>query len=100
MAKSHKTCMEQAEIIDTFGTYQVLICPNPYFRLVNNSKQWHNHKVHEKLIKIHIRHTPNGVTGKKIQVGQVTGTCCLQREAHFSTMHNRLSNANMLQIDM
>src|SRR3954462_13379527 len=23
MAKSHKTCMEQAEIIDTFGTYQV-----------------------------------------------------------------------------
>src|ERR1041384_612594 len=24
MAKSHKTCMEQAEIIDTFGTYQVL----------------------------------------------------------------------------
>ena len=21
MAKSHKTCMEQAEIIDTFGTY-------------------------------------------------------------------------------
>src|ERR1041385_7986056 len=24
MAKSHKTCMEQAEIIDTFGTYQLL----------------------------------------------------------------------------
>src|SRR3954463_12882509 len=24
MAKSHKTCMEQAEIIDTFGTYQEL----------------------------------------------------------------------------
>src|SRR4051812_47299103 len=22
MAKSHKTCMEQTEIIDTFGTYQ------------------------------------------------------------------------------
>ena len=22
MAKSHKTCMKQAEIIDTFGTYQ------------------------------------------------------------------------------
>ena len=22
MAKSHKTCMDQAEIIDTFGTYQ------------------------------------------------------------------------------
>ena len=22
MAKSHETCMEQAEIIDTFGTYQ------------------------------------------------------------------------------
>src|ERR1041384_7877567 len=25
MAKSHKTCMEQAEIIDTFGTYQHLL---------------------------------------------------------------------------
>src|SRR3954462_417934 len=24
MAKSHKTCMEQVEIIDTFGTYQCL----------------------------------------------------------------------------
>ena len=24
MAKSHKTCMEQAEIIDTFGMYQLL----------------------------------------------------------------------------
>ena len=23
MAKSHKTCMEQAEIIDTFGTYHI-----------------------------------------------------------------------------
>src|SRR3954462_10724667 len=27
MAKSHKTCMEQAEIIDTFGTYHpTMIC--------------------------------------------------------------------------
>src|SRR3954469_246913 len=25
MAKSHKTCMEQAEIIDTFGTYQCVV---------------------------------------------------------------------------
>src|SRR3954469_19913777 len=25
MAKSHKTCMEQAEIIDTFGTYHPLM---------------------------------------------------------------------------
>src|SRR3954469_14408051 len=25
MAKSHKTCMNQAEIIDTFGTYQRLV---------------------------------------------------------------------------
>src|SRR3954469_16409748 len=30
MAKSHKTCMEQAEIIDTFGTYQMPPCiPSP-----------------------------------------------------------------------
>src|SRR3954469_20224027 len=26
MAKSHKTCMEQAEIIDTFGAYQQPLC--------------------------------------------------------------------------
>src|ERR1041385_5612205 len=26
MAKSHKSCMEQAEIIDTFGTYQLPSC--------------------------------------------------------------------------
>ena len=32
MAKSHKTCMEQAEIIDTFGTYQGsldILCRKP-----------------------------------------------------------------------
>ena len=62
-----------------------VVCPKPYFRLVNNSKQWQTHKVHEKLIKIHIKITPNGVTDKKIQALQVTGTCYLQREAHFST---------------
>ena len=28
MAKSHKTCMEHAEIIDTFGTYQY-VTPSP-----------------------------------------------------------------------
>ena len=27
MAKSQKTCMEQAEIIDTFGTYQTVKDP-------------------------------------------------------------------------
>ena len=26
MAKSHKTCMAQAEIIDTFGTYHLVTC--------------------------------------------------------------------------
>src|ERR1041385_3354973 len=30
MAKSHKTCMEQAEIIDTFGTYQHTSFITPY----------------------------------------------------------------------
>ena len=35
MAKSHKTCMEQAEIIDTFGTYH-----EPYeFNFSKFSKQ-------------------------------------------------------------
>src|ERR1041385_6978790 len=57
----------------------VLFCPKPYFRLVNNSKQQHKHKVHEKLIKLHIKNTPNGVTVKKIQAKQVTGTSCINR---------------------
>src|SRR4051812_41683949 len=29
LAKSHKTCMEQTEIIDTFGTYQTSVVPQP-----------------------------------------------------------------------
>ena len=32
MAKSHKSCMEQAEIIDTFGTYQKYKNWNPCTR--------------------------------------------------------------------
>ena len=54
----------------------VLFCPKPNFRLVNNSKQQHKHKLHEKLIKLHIKNTPNGVTVKKIQAKQVMHTCC------------------------
>ena len=61
----------------------VLFCPKPYFRLVNNSKQYHKHKVHEKLIKLHIRHNPNGVTVKKIQAKHVTGTICQHKVAQF-----------------
>src|SRR3954462_3151753 len=34
MAKSHKTCMEQAEIIDTFGTYHVLVGKQSYLLCV------------------------------------------------------------------
>src|SRR3954465_3307477 len=37
MAKSHKTCMDQAEIIDTFGTYQWLA--NPVLVMKKN-KTW------------------------------------------------------------
>ena len=44
----------------------VLFLPKPYFRWVNNKKQRHKHKVHEILIKLHIKNTPNGVTVKKI----------------------------------
>src|SRR3954466_4771303 len=65
----------------------VLFCPKPYFRLVNNSKQYHKHKAHEKLIKLHIKNTPNGVTVKKIQAKQVTGTNCQHQEAHFRALH-------------
>src|SRR3954466_13630811 len=69
----------------------VLFCPKPYFRLVNSSKQYHKHKVHEKLIKLHIKNTPNGVTGKKIQAKQVTGTICQHHEAHFRAMHKQVN---------
>src|SRR3954464_10837996 len=34
MAKSHKTCMEQAEIIDTFGTYHL---PSTLYRILAKS---------------------------------------------------------------
>ena len=40
MAKSHKSCMEQAEIIDTFGTYEHTTCnfaPSEYKGVVNPS---------------------------------------------------------------
>src|SRR3954470_19493405 len=67
----------------------VLFCPKPCFRLVKNSKQYHKHKVHEKLIKLHIKHTPNGVTVKKIQATQVTGTNCQHQEAHFRALHKQ-----------
>src|ERR1041385_8892622 len=69
----------------------VLFCPKPYFRLVNSSKQLHKHKLHEKLIKLHIRHTPNGVTVKKIEAIQVTGTICQHQEAHFRAMHKQVN---------
>src|ERR1041385_796517 len=65
----------------------VLFCPKPYFRLVKSSKQLHKHKVHEKLIKLHIKNTPNGVTVKKIQAKQVWNTICQHHEAHFRALH-------------
>ena len=40
MAKSHKTCMEQAEIIDTFGTYHQL-----------ESNNGHNHAERQSNIE-------------------------------------------------
>ena len=69
----------------------VLFYPKPYFRLVNISKQQHKHKVHEILIKLHIKKTPNGVTVKKIQAKQVTGTICQHQEAHFRAMHKQVN---------
>src|SRR4051812_43452540 len=54
MAKSHKTCMEQAEIIDTFGTYHVAALSRfisrlgktaiPLYRLLGKTDNfvWHN----------------------------------------------------------
>ena len=38
MAKSHKTYMEQAEIIDTFGTYQMA-------RYIRNEEIWNRKDV-------------------------------------------------------
>src|ERR1041385_6944147 len=69
----------------------VLFCPKPNFRLVNNSKQYNKHKVHEKLIKLHIKNTPNGVTVKKIKAKQVTCTNCQHHEAHFRAMHKQFN---------
>src|SRR3954471_880664 len=67
----------------------VLFCPKPYFRLVNNSKQQHKHKAHEKLIKLHIKNTPNGVTVKKIQAKQITGINCQHTEAYFRAINKQ-----------
>src|SRR3954463_14337572 len=67
----------------------VLFCPKPYFRLVNNRKQFHKHKVHEKLIKLHIKNTPNGVTVKKIQAKQITGTICQHPEAYLRAINKQ-----------
>src|SRR4051812_26891372 len=78
----------------------VLLCPKPYFRLVNKNKQSNKHKVHEKLIKLHIKNTPNGVTVKKIQAKQVTGTICQHHEAHFTACICRVMSANMLKNDI
>src|SRR3954465_4913681 len=78
----------------------LLICPKPYFRLVNNSKQWHNHKVHEKLIKINIRHTPNGATAKRYKPNKLQAQTVNDMKHTLAQCTNRLSNANMLQIDM
>src|ERR1041385_3009407 len=72
----------------------VLFCPKPYFRLVNSSKQKNKHKVHEKLIKLHIKNTPNGVTVKKIQAKQVTGIICQHPEAHFRAIHKQHNQSN------
>src|ERR1041385_1717755 len=74
----------------------VLFCPKPYFRLFNNRKQSHKHKVHEIIIKIHIKNTPNGVTVKKIQAKQVWNTICQHQEAHFREMHKQDNQCNML----
>src|SRR3954468_20448527 len=65
--------------------------PKPYFRLINSSKQYHKHKAHGKLIKLHIKNTPNGVTVKKIHAKQVTGTICQHHEAHFRSMHKQVN---------
>src|SRR3954470_9648028 len=67
----------------------VLFCPKPCFRLVNNSKQKHKHKVHEKLIKLHIKNTPNGVTVKKIQAKQVTGINSQHQEAYLRAINKQ-----------
>src|ERR1041385_8506058 len=54
----------------------------------------------------YIRHTPNGVTVKKIQAKQVTGTICQHQEAHFRAMHrhyNQCKHAHKLyetKVDM
>ena len=47
MAKSHKTCMEQAEIIDTFGTYQILTLVRRTHALITGNSQ-SNQDIHKE----------------------------------------------------
>src|SRR3954462_11067092 len=46
MAKSHKTCMEQVEIIDTFGTYQCL----DHVGQLTRSRKWSTKRGGERHI--------------------------------------------------
>src|ERR1041384_8606530 len=51
MEKSHKTCMEQAEIIDTFGTYQV-----PRYLMTDGGSHFTHGDFRKALAKYDVNH--------------------------------------------
>ena len=67
----------------------VLFCPKPYFRLVNNSKQQHKHKVHEKLIRLHIKNTETELQLKRYKQNKFGPQYAKHQEAHFGAMHKQ-----------
>ena len=66
-------------------------------QLVNNSKQYHKHELHEILVKLHIKNTPNGVTVKKIQATQVMNTICQHQVAHLRAMEQHATDCKHTQ---
>ena len=64
----------------------VLFCPKPYFIIFISKQEQHIHDLHEILVKLHVKNTPNGATVKKIQASQVMNTICQQQVAHLRAM--------------
>ena len=48
MEKSHKTCMEQAYIIDTFGTYQSAMTQDDMMNYMGNGAMMQNGGVRKR----------------------------------------------------
>ena len=54
--------------------------------IVNSKQQQQKHNLQEKLVKLHMKITPNGVAVKKIRATEDTGNTAKQQEAQTSYM--------------